>query len=257
MKSIDMLRKRDIPVSCICTFTKNNAPYFKEVFEFFAKENLNFKFFMVQPTMDKEIDSQLCLTGREQAELVKGLLDYYLLNPGKISVPTLDILSLSLTTRMPGGFVQGGCIGNQLAIGPDGGIYNCQMFVGHDRYKWGTVHDTDSLRDIYDKPGWMEFQNWKSNKKNNCRNCSYGDICSGGCIYNSIMANNELLDACGKDPYCSAYQEVMNRINTLQEQAMAISEPHTSDPAACPAGELAVTESFRGLLREFWKNRCS
>ncbi|MFA6807565.1 MAG: radical SAM protein [Eubacteriales bacterium] len=258
MNGIDLLRKNGIPVSCICTFTKNNAPYFEKVYKFFEKENLNFKFFMVQPTMDKEIDSRLYLTYEEQSELVINLLDYYLLNPGKIKVPTLDILGLSLTTRMSGGFVQGGCIGKQLAIGSDGGIYNCQLFVGHEKYKWGSVYDTDSLQDMHSKPGWKEFQNWQSNLKHICRDCSYGDICQGGCIYNSIMADGETLDLNKKDPHCGAYRKAMDRVNILQEQAMALSEPDCSSLLAdCSAEELAETESFRRLLKAFWKNRSS
>ena len=74
MKSIELLRKHDIPVSCICTFTKENAPYYEEIFNFFMKENLNFKFFIVQPTMDKEFESDLSLTCKEQSELVESLL---------------------------------------------------------------------------------------------------------------------------------------------------------------------------------------
>jgi len=255
MKGIDLLRKNDIPVSCICTFTKENAPYYEEVFNFFTKENLNFKFFMVQPTMDKEIDSKLYLTEDKQVELVESLLHLYLLNPGKIRIPTLDILGLSLTTRMSGGFVQGNCIGRQLAIGPEGGIYNCQMFVGHEKYKWGTVFDTNSLSGIYQMPGWLDFQKWQSIQKHNCRNCSYGDICTGGCIYNAIMANDGVLDTNRKDPNCQANKEVMNKINAIQQQAMSLSEHDGQDPINYSDERLAIIKSFRNLLQAFWKNR--
>lgn len=257
MKSIELLRKHDIPVSCICTFTKANAPYYDEIFNFFLKENLNFKFFMVQPTMDKEFESDLSLTCQEQSELVESMLQLYLLNPGKIRIHTLDIHCLSLTGRFSGGFVQGNCIGRQFAIGPDGGIYNCQMFVGHEKYKWGSVSDTHSLSDIFRMPSWMEFQEWQANQKHNCRDCSYVDICTGGCIFNAIMANGGLLDTNRKDSNCQAYRDSMDAINTIQQQAMSLSEQDAQGSIKYSEQQLLSIKSFRALLKAFWKNRSS
>lgn len=242
MKSIELLRKNHIPVSCICTFTKENAPHYEEIYNFFLKENLDFKFFIVQPTMEKEFETDLSLSCKEQAELVENFLKLYLLNPGKIRVHTLDIHCLSLTGRFSGGFVQGNCIGKQFAIGPDGGIYNCQMFVGHDRFRWGSVFDTDSMSDIRQLPSWAQFQEWQANQKCNCSDCEYGDICTGGCVFNSIMTNDEVLDTNKKDPNCAAYRQSLDVINSMQEQAMSSSQ-------------LPVIKSFSTLLKAFWKNR--
>lgn len=257
MKGIELLRKYDIPVSCICTFTKENAPHYEEVFNFFVKENLNFKFFVVQPTMDKEFESQLSLTVKEQVDLVEGLLQLYLLNPGKIRVHTLDIHCLSLTGRFAGGFVQGNCIGRQVAIGPEGGIYNCQMFVGHEKYQWGSVFNTSSFSDLHRIPSWLEFQKWQSDQKHNCRDCSYGDICTGGCIFNAIMANGGILDTNRKDPNCQANQEAMNLVSVLQEQAMSLSEHNGRESIDYSDERLAIVKSFSELLKAFWKNRCT
>ena len=257
MKGIELLRKHDIPVSCICTFTKENAPHYEKIFNFFVKENLNFKFFVVQPTMDKEFESQLSLTVKEQVDLVDGLLQLYLLNPGKIRVHTLDIHCLSLTGRFAGGFVQGNCIGRQVAIGPEGGIYNCQMFVGHEKYQWGSVFNTSTFSDVHRMPSWLEFQKWQSDQKHNCRDCSYGDICTGGCIFNAIMANDGLLDTNRKDPNCQANQEAMNLVSVLQEQAMSLSEHNGRESINYSDERLAVVKSFSELLKAFWKNRCS
>lgn len=257
MKGVDLLRKNGIDVACICTFTKTSARYYKEIFNFFASENMHFTFSMVQPTMDKAFNAQMSLSNQEQAELVNNLTQLYLQDLNKIRVQALDVHLLSLTARIAGGVVLGNCIGDQIAIGPDGGVYNCQMFVGHENYKWGSVQGTRSLADIMKGSPWLAFKEWHASQKQNCKGCSYSDLCSGGCIYNAIMSNNEVLDTNRKDPACTAYKDTLNTINALQLNAMALTEQGGDRSGRHTEQELIALQSFRGFLKAYWHRRSS
>ena len=109
--------------------------------------------------------------------------------------------------RKKGGFInffhfmidldQGPCVvkrlrgcgsGNEyVAITPDGDIYPCHQFVGHEEYKMGNLADGTFNEDIK-----KEFAGSHVYSKPACRECWAKFYCSGGCNANNYIYNGDI-----------------------------------------------------------------
>lgn len=112
--------------------------------------------------------------------------------------------------RKKGGFInffhfmidldQGPCVvkrlrgcgsGNEyVAITPDGDIYPCHQFVGHEEYKMGNLADGTFNEDIK-----KEFAGSHVYSKPACRECWAKFYCSGGCNANNYIYNGDIYEA--------------------------------------------------------------
>jgi len=74
--------------------------------------------------------------------------------------------------------------GNEyLAITPDGDIYPCHQFVGHEDFKMGNVHDGMDLNTDIKKT----FAGNNVYAKPDCKECWAKFYCSGGCAANNYQ----------------------------------------------------------------------
>ncbi len=69
-----------------------------------------------------------------------------------------------------------------LAVTPDGDIYPCHQFVGHEEYKMGNVADGEISSEIRET-----FENCNVYTKPSCRDCFAKFYCSGGCMANACL----------------------------------------------------------------------
>lgn len=74
-----------------------------------------------------------------------------------------------------------------LAVTPEGGLYPCHQFVGHDQFSLGNVFDG-----INDNPIREEFQNTNVYTKPECNSCWAKFYCSGGCAANAWQFNGDI-----------------------------------------------------------------
>ncbi len=78
--------------------------------------------------------------------------------------------------------------GNEyVAVTPDGDLYPCHQFVGHDEYKMGNIFSGDINADIK-----KEFAACHIYSKEDCRNCWARFYCSGGCNANNYLINGDI-----------------------------------------------------------------
>ncbi len=78
--------------------------------------------------------------------------------------------------------------GNEyVAITPDGDIYPCHQFVGHEEYKMGSLEDGTFNEDIK-----KEFAGCHVYSKPSCRDCWAKFYCSGGCNANNYIYNGDI-----------------------------------------------------------------
>ncbi len=75
-----------------------------------------------------------------------------------------------------------GCGNEYVAITPDGDIYPCHQFVGHEEYKMGNLDEGTFNLDIKN-----EFANAHIYTKPECKKCWAKFYCSGGCNANNYM----------------------------------------------------------------------
>ncbi len=78
--------------------------------------------------------------------------------------------------------------GNEyVSITPDGDIYPCHQFVGHEEYKMGSLEDGTFNEDIK-----QEFAGAHVYSKPKCRDCWAKFYCSGGCNANNYIYNGDI-----------------------------------------------------------------
>lgn len=212
MKGIDLARSCGLDVGCICTFTPQSLLHLNEIFDFFIKEGLNFSIHASMPSLRYPDVEQWVLQPQAHSELLTKALDLYLNNLSRIRIGTLDSLCKSVATRHGGICTFGDCLGGYLAVGPDGSIYPCQRFAGIQEYVLGNVMDTPSDEDLHSSRVWQMFQNRQVNIGEECGECSYLDICRGGCPYNVLAAYGGNFTNSLRDPHCLAYKDIFQLI---------------------------------------------
>lgn len=78
--------------------------------------------------------------------------------------------------------------GNEyVAITPDGDIYPCHQFVGHEEYKMGNLEDGTFSEEIK-----KEFAGAHVYSKPSCRDCWARFYCSGGCNANNYIYEGDI-----------------------------------------------------------------
>lgn len=78
--------------------------------------------------------------------------------------------------------------GNEyVAVTPDGEIYPCHQFVGHEEYLMGNLEDGTFNEDIK-----KEFAGCHVYSKPSCRECWAKFYCSGGCNANNYIYNGDI-----------------------------------------------------------------
>ena len=83
-----------------------------------------------------------------------------------------------------------GCGNEYLAITPDGDIYPCHQFIGHEAWRMGSVHSGE-----LDKTLKERFSRTTVYEKPDCRECWAKFYCSGGCNANNMLYEGDILKA--------------------------------------------------------------
>ena len=81
-----------------------------------------------------------------------------------------------------------GCGNEYVAVTPQGDIYPCHQFVGHEEYKMGNLNDG-----TFDNDMKLRFAKANVYSKENCKNCWAKFYCSGGCNANNFQYEGDIL----------------------------------------------------------------
>lgn len=255
MAGIERARRRGLSVGCICTFTRQSAPHASKIFDFFVCEGLDFTVHAAVPVVADSHPVQplqglasFSLSAKEQCEarsedwslspqvygeLLVSLLDTYLSNLNRVRISTLDFLCRSVSAGTGGICIFGDCLGDYLAIAPDGGIYPCQRFAGQPAFCLGHVQDQPTPDQLAHSPVWQLFRQREERVAEECGDCPYFAHCKGGCPYNALAAGGGLFRGL-RDPYCPAYRRIFSHI-TERALEEVFSEENLSEVVARPA----------------------
>ncbi len=80
-----------------------------------------------------------------------------------------------------------GCGNEYVAVTPQGDIYPCHQFVGHEQYKMGNLNDG-----TFDNDMKQMFAKANVYTKENCKNCWAKFYCSGGCNANNFQYEGDI-----------------------------------------------------------------
>lgn len=206
---IELAREHGFNPGSICTFTPKSADSYREIFDFFASNGIDFSIHAAELAINNKNDN-LTLSPEDFGDLLVNFLDYYLENQKYVRVITLDSLCKSVSSGMGGICTFTDCLGSYFAIAPDGGIYPCQRFVGYPSFSMGNVMDQPSLSEIKNSNIWRMFQERQERVKEECGDCAYFDFCKGGCPY-SVSKPDGTFNGF-RDPYCESYKRIFSKI---------------------------------------------
>jgi uncharacterized protein len=243
MDGIERARAHGLDVGCICTFTAQSLPHIQEILSFFISEGLNFSLHAALPALSPppgHANDGWALTPESHAELLAEMLALYLPLTDRVRISTLDSLCRSVSAGHGGIRTFGDCLGDYLAVGPDGAIYPCQRFAGKPEYILGNVHDDPTADKLSAASTWQLFQERQERIGEECGDCAYLDICRGGCPYNALAVGKGTFRQL-RDPHCLTYKRVFSQI-TEQAMAEVFAEENITALVEQP-------ESNRGLLQ--------
>jgi uncharacterized protein len=207
MRGIDLARAHGLQPSCICTFTPGSAPRAGEIFDFFHERKLDFTIHAALKPLGGE-GAAWALGDDAYAGVLTRLLDYYLGEPDRIRIGTLDAMCRSVSSRHAGICTFGECLGQYLAVGPDGSIYPCQRFTGMFEWRLGDVRNQPSMEQLAATAPWERLAERSARAREACSDCAHSDICRGGCAYNAIAAGN----GDPRDPHCAVFRRMFDHI---------------------------------------------
>jgi uncharacterized protein len=146
-------------VGCIATFTPDSASRWREVFDFFLEERLNFSIHAAVPPLDL-LDGQYAISPEQYGRSLCEMLDYYVEHRRETSISSLDQMSQGFGCGNVKVCTFRDCLGKFLAIDPHGDIYPCQRFCGKPAYRLGRLADQPTLADLLDSPVARRMADW-------------------------------------------------------------------------------------------------
>ncbi|MDD1715860.1 MAG: TIGR04083 family peptide-modifying radical SAM enzyme [Methanolinea sp.] len=234
MRGYEIARSHGLSVRFICTFTSKSVKSREEIFRFFLENGLIMKLHPALPSLRSHDPGQWALAPEEYGELLVYLLDRYLEHFDQIEVMNINDLFRCVFTRRGSVCTFVDCLGNTLAVGPDGSIYPCYRFVGMPDYVMGHVSDCPSRDDLAQSHAWKRIQQFQEYVDRECAECSHIRYCRGGCPYNAMAPSEGEIR--GVDPHCIAYKRIFDEINTRLNREMTESCPVEMSPFARRTG---------------------
>lgn len=76
---------------------------------------------------------------------------------------------------------------SEVTMDTDGGIYTCPAFLGIDEYRIGSIYEHNAM-DYQNNMGY----NLSFEFADECKNCPYIPICTGGCRYNTLVEQGDI-----------------------------------------------------------------
>jgi radical SAM protein with 4Fe4S-binding SPASM domain len=147
------------------------TPYAQEIFDFFVRERLNLSVHAALPSLRYPGVGSWALSPAVHGQLLVDMLERYLANLDKVRISTLDAMCRSVSARRGGICTFGDCLGEYLAVDPEGWIYACQRFAGMPAYRLGNVHECPAPEMLVAAAAWRMFQDRQERIKDECRDC--------------------------------------------------------------------------------------
>ena len=210
MRGYRIAKEHGLSVRFITTFTSHSQKYREEIFNFYLENDWILKFHPALPSLRGDEPEKWALDPEEYGRLLIYLLDKYLENMDRIEVMNIDHLCKGVFSGKGAVCTFVDCMGDVLAVGPDGGIYPCYRFVGMPEYVMGNVYDHPSIEELAKSDAWKLMFDYKEYVDQNCKDCAHIKYCRGGCPYNAITPTDGEIK--GVDPHCTSYRMIFDEI---------------------------------------------
>ena len=185
-----------------------------ELYRFICKHRLNFKFNPLFMAGEASKCNDLSLTPLEYAQMSNELFDLWFFDKEHhIKESTFeDIASafLTKTKKTKGCMFSKNCQDNFLAISPRGDVFPCGRFCDTDTtHSYGNINE-EALEDILNRrKESSQYKRAEFISKSGCRDCSFFDICHGGCLHDGYLNGGNFES---KTFLCAAYKLIFGHI---------------------------------------------
>ncbi len=203
MKNIRMLKERGVPVSLLMVLTRNGLNGNLHFLENFAREDLPLKINPLLPEGEAVNHKELYLEQGEYGEYLIRVFNYLIDHDLNLTVSPLEQMLYGVIFHQP----PRGCVFTKecsrffLSINAAGEIYPCGRFADSGKFCLGTIDSgiTEKGREKLDQL----YERRCRTLPEDCTNCSFGDLCSGGC-----SAACQYGDLSRPSSICGDYQKI-------------------------------------------------
>ncbi|MDY0064087.1 MAG: anaerobic sulfatase maturase [Bacilli bacterium] len=218
MKGIAHLKKADVNFNILSVLTSTSIVHSKEILSFFKKEAFSYlQFIPYVPNLDLQENDPYIVTPRQYEEFLNIALDWWeqeLNENHLVGIRYFDnIISLILGFQPQSCDLSGHC-SNNLVIEADGSVYPCDFYV-LDEWKMGSVVD-NTFEEIVAHPKSKKFVEDSLQVPTSCLNCSFYQLCKGGCKRYKEMTNTHNPYYC--EAYLAFFQKNILRLEKLAER---------------------------------------
>ncbi len=213
MRSLKLAKRRSVRINAIATITKGAAENIHEVFTHFTKIGMDFSANAAVPRLNHQPgDEKWILPPGEYRDTLITLVHLYLKNTDQTRIDNIDRACRALSNGCAHTCIFTDCLGKYIAVDPNGFLFPCMRFVGHEEYCLGNVKDNPGPAELKATYVWKVIQERNEKVKEECGNCAFWHICMGGCPYNYLTSESK---ASKKDPYCIAYKDLYRELLNL------------------------------------------
>lgn len=219
MAGVRLLRKFNVPIGCIATFTKQSLNRYPEVYHFFRTQRLGTALHACLPVLGGK-PSGFELTPQEHTQLFSTVLEHYIDNRKDIRISTIDAMAQSLVTRKADICTFKECVGMFIAIDPHGYIYPCQRFCGNPDYALGHISNNPTFNELMKSDFAQQLLIREKRMREVCESCKHIAYCNGGCPYNYMAQASDDI----RDPYCTSYKSFFDSVEAKLAEEIASKE---------------------------------
>ena len=207
MAGINTARRHGMNPAVICTFTRLSASHYREVFDFFAAQELSFSVHEAVCALGDN-RNEIALFPGEAAGYMLDLFDYYLENITRTQISTFDAMARGLSAQNGAICTFGDCLGKYLTITPNGEIFSCNRFAHHPQWQLGSVFKLPDLATLTRSDAWQKLRQRELTVREDCGDCRHFEYCKGGCPYNAFTGAPDR-----RDPQCTVYRRLFDHIS--------------------------------------------
>ena len=208
MKAADCLRNNHVEFNILCVISKANISHVKEIYKFFIEND--FRFLQFIPALEADIENKrasFSVSASQYGKFLCDLFDEWKSAPHGVSIRFFDgLISHYL------GYPKGNCAleescADYMLVEWNGDVYPCDFFVDPKR-KLGNLM-SDTLSDLKSKRD-QGFGLIKTKLGTECTNCTWLDLCYGGCVKDRFFPDNPHPN---RTYFCEAYKIFHNYSN--------------------------------------------
>lgn len=244
MRGIQYLKAEQVEFNILTVIHEDNVHRAKDLMKFYEENEFSYLQFI--PCMDfrsQEVEKapEFHITPREYGEFLCEVFDIWY-NDGEpsISVRFFENMLAVYLHQTPELCQHREYCPTTLVLEQNGDAYPCDFYI-HEDYKIGNVGE-DSLEKILQHPTMQKFLTQKPSMPDKCQQCSFLELCNGGCPRNRDRQNFQETEY-----FCEAYkmiysyadkrmQKITNRIkrnNLIQYFKNGYPEPSRNDQCLC------------------------